>query len=122
MREVPGWIYIAAVVLLTVYAQLVIKWQVGTSGTGDAAATRLVGLLRLLANPWVISAFVAAGVAALCWMLALTHYELSKAYPFVGLTFVVVLLAGPLFFGEALTIPKVAGTLLVVSGLAIAAQ
>ena len=48
MREVPGWVYIAAVVVLTVYAQLVIKWQVGTSGEALRRATGLTGLLRLL--------------------------------------------------------------------------
>jgi multidrug transporter EmrE-like cation transporter len=123
MREVPGWVYVGLVVLFTVYAQLVIKWQVDGTGTvGTTGGARIGTSLRLLLNPWVISAFAAAGVAALCWIMALSHYELSKAYPFMGLTFVIVVLAGSALFGEDLTVPKIIGTLCVVGGLAIAAQ
>ena len=43
----------------------------------------------------------------MAWMAALTHFELSRVYPFVALSFVLVLLLSAIVFGESLTWPKV---------------
>ena len=118
-----AWLFIAVTVLGTVYGQLVLKWQVDRAGAlPDTGAERVGYAVGLLLNPWVISAFLAAAIAALSWIAALSRFELSKAYPFVGLTFVTTLLAGVVLFGEELSAPKVVGTLVVVAGVIIASQ
>ena len=100
-----------------------LKWQVDRAGAlPDGSGERASYMLTLLANPWVLSAFVAAAIAALAWIGALTRLELSRAYPFVGLTFITTLIGAALFFDEPLTAPKVTGTLLVVVGLVVASQ
>lgn len=110
-----AYVFIAFTILLTVYGQLMLKWQVGLH-----AATEALGFgfyMRLLLNPWVISAFAAAFGASLAWMAAISKMELSRAYPFMALNFVLVgLLAVPLF-GEAFTTSKVIGLGLIISGL-----
>lgn len=118
--KVLSWAYIAGTILLTTYGQLVLKWQVNTPAPAPfAAAQNWHPLILLLLRPWVISAFVAAFGASLCWMLALGHLELSRAYPFMALNFLLVsLLAAPLF-GEVLTAPKIIGLVFVVVGLVI---
>jgi multidrug transporter EmrE-like cation transporter len=118
-----GWIVIATTVVLTVYGQLILKWQVDRAGefpqgTGD----RVSFLLNLFLNPWVISVFLAAAIAALAWMAALTRFELGRAYPWVGLTFVTTLIGSAVLFDEPLTVLKVLGTLMVVAGVVIASQ
>ena len=52
-----GYVYIAGTVLLTVYGQLVLKWQATRAGAlpGDALE-KLEYVARLLVSPWVISA------------------------------------------------------------------
>ncbi len=118
-----AWIFIAITVTGTVYGQLVLKWQVDRAGAfPDATGERADYLFALLLNPWVISVFVAAGIAALAWIAALTRFELSQAYPFVGLTFVTTLIGSALLFDEPLTVLKVLGTLIVVAGVVIASQ
>ena len=52
----------------------------------------------------------------------MTRMELSHAYPFVGATFVFVLIGSGLFFGEAITPLKIAGTALIVLGIIVASQ
>lgn len=49
-------------------------------------------LWTLLLNPWVASSFAAALIAALSWMVTMTKLPLSHAYPFVSLSFALVLL------------------------------
>jgi len=79
-------------------------------------------LVRLLLNPWVLSGFAAAFLASVFWMAVLTKFELSYAYPFVALTFVFVVLAGGLLFGEPITFPKIAGLALIIAGITLASQ
>lgn len=114
------WLMVAATILLTTYGQLVLKWQVTTPA---APLFRFMedwpAIIVLLLRPWVISALGAAFLASLCWMAAMSRLELSKAYPFMALNFLLVgLLAIPLF-GEALTRPKILGLFLVIVGLAV---
>jgi multidrug transporter EmrE-like cation transporter len=115
-----GYLFVAATVLLTVYGQLVLKWQVGMVGSvPDGIAGKLGFLLGILPNPWVISALVAAFAAAMFWMLALSKLPLTTAYPFTASSFLLVLFFGAAFFGEAITLGKLLGTLLVFAGIAI---
>jgi len=116
-----GLCYVGATILLTVYGQLIIKWRVGMAGSLPAGGLgKLEFLLRRLLDVWVFSGFVAAFLASLTWMAAMTQLPLSYAYPFMSLAFVLVMLASAHFFGEALTTQKVAGALLVVLGLYVA--
>ncbi|MEW6313110.1 MAG: EamA family transporter [Pseudomonadota bacterium] len=118
-----SYLYVLATVLLTVYGQIVIKWQVMQAGALPADfADKFIFLARLLLNPWIVSAFAAAFLAALCWMAAMTKLQLSHAYPFVGLTFVLVLMASGLFFNEPVTPLKIAGVTLIVLGIVVGSQ
>lgn len=117
-----SYVYVAATVLLTVYGQVVVKWQVAQAAGQGAPADRVAFLLGLLANPWILSGFAAAFGAALCWMLAMVKLDLSHAYPFVSLSFVLVLFLSAALFGEPLSLAKVAGIVLIVAGVAVGSQ
>ncbi|HEU4656678.1 MAG TPA: hypothetical protein VFR97_04095 [Capillimicrobium sp.] len=118
-----AWLYVAATILLTVYGQLIVKWQVNEAGELPAGiGDKVTFLAKLLINPWVISVFVAAALAAVSWMAAMTQFELSRAYPFVALSFILVLIGSGVFFDEAVTPLKVLGVILVVVGLAVGSQ
>ena len=118
-----GYLYIALTILLTVYGQLILKWQVGQAGTlPDSSWAKIHFLFGLFLNPWIVSGFLAAFLASLCWMAAMTKFSLSHAYPFMGLSFVMVLIGSGIFFGEAVTPLKIAGTALIVLGITVASQ
>lgn len=117
-----SYAYVAATVLLTVYGQVVVKWQVAQAAGQIPPADRVAFLLGLLANPWVLSALAAAFGAALCWMLAMVKLDLSHAYPFVSLSFVFVLFLSAALFGEPLSLAKVTGIVLIVAGVAVGSQ
>lgn len=119
----PAAVYVGGTVLLTVYGQLIVKWQVDRSGAPpDGGGAKLRYVFDLFVNPWVITALLAAAVAAACWMLALTRLELSVAYPFVALSFVLVLVGSAVFFNEPLTTAKVLGIALVLAGLVLGSR
>lgn len=123
MQSAAGYAYIGVTILLTVYGQLVVKWQVNLAGAPPMPSGDMVlFLFRLVLNPWVLSGFAAAFLASVFWMAVLTKFQLSYAYPFVALTFVIVVAAGGVLFGEPITVPKMAGLALIVAGITLASQ
>lgn len=117
------FLYIFATILFTVYGQLVVKWQVAKAGALPVAgAERMFFLVNLVFNPWVLSGVMAGFLALLCWMAAMTKFELSYAYPFMSLAFVLVLILSSVLFHEAVTLPKVLGLVFVVAGIIITSR
>jgi multidrug transporter EmrE-like cation transporter len=115
--------YILLTIILTVYGQIVIKWQVNSAGVLPIETNeKFLFILRLLINPWVISSFACAFLAALSWMAAMTKFTLSYAYPFTSLTFVLVLTLSSIFFHDSITLPKAIGMGLIVAGIVIGSQ
>jgi multidrug transporter EmrE-like cation transporter len=118
-----AYLFVAGTVLLTVYGQLIIKWQADKAGPFPVSASdRLRYLGEFLLTPWVISSFSAAFMAAICWIAALSKMDLSRAYPFVSASFVLVLILSAVFFDESMTAFKIVGALLIVAGLIIGSQ
>lgn len=123
MDRIFAWMMVLGTIVLTTYGQLVLKWQVSIRAPAPFAwAEGWPPLLLLLLRPWVISAFVAAFGASMCWMLAISRLELSRAYPFMALNFLLVCLLAVPLFGETLTPPKLIGLCFVIVGLVILSQ
>ena len=118
-----SYLYIFGTILCTVYGQLIIKWQMAKAGSlPHVFSEKVIFLLHMFLNPWILSAFLSAFVASLCWMAAMTKLDLSHAYPFISLSFVFVLVLSGLFFHEAVTLPKLLGALLIMTGIIVGAQ
>ena len=118
-----GYVYVLTTVLLTVYGQLIFKWRIDEAGAVPTGSSeRLEFVARLAVNPWMVSVILATLAAALTYGAALTRFELSFAYPFMALSFVLVLLLSGWFFHESVTTLKVVGIVLIVAGIAIGSQ
>lgn len=121
--DIVGHLLVLLTVVLTVYGQLVLKWQMSLAGPApEPAVSKLLFLARLLLLPWVLSGFVAAFLASFAWMGAMTRLPLSYAYPYTSLSFVLVMIFGAMVLGESFTVGKVFGTLLVIGGLIVIAR
>ena len=114
-----AYLYILGTVIFTVYGQLIMKWRIARYGElPEALNEKIIFLLKLLLDPYIFSGFVAAFVASLFWMAAMTKFDISTAYPFItaGLTLLTVFFA-MLLLGEPISIYKLAGILLIISGV-----
>jgi multidrug transporter EmrE-like cation transporter len=115
-----GYLYIAVTLLFGTYSQMIVKWRVGKAGEfPHDLGHKLEFLANVVFSPWMISAGLAVLIGALAWVAALTQLELSRAYPFVGLTFASVLIFSAVFFSEAITVPKVVGVGLIMAGVIV---
>ena len=111
-------IYIFLTVGLTVYGQLILKQQIGTLSEVPSGIEMIPFFIKFtLLRPLVLSGFIAGLLASLAWMAAISRFELSYAYPFMSLNFVVVVLLSFLLFNEALNPYKIVGLGLICIGV-----
>ncbi|MBV4396249.1 EamA family transporter [Advenella alkanexedens] len=116
-------LYIFATIAFTVYGQLILKWRMVQLGEMPvASAAKLKFLIMAVFDPAIFSGFFAAFLASLAWMAAMTKFELSYAYPFMSLNFVIVLLLSAWLLHEPITMNKTIGMVLIVVGTVIASR
>ncbi len=107
-------------VSLSALAQLALK--VGTSAV--SARTGGVGgeVSGLLHSPMVYVGLGLYGLGAMLWLFVLGRAPLSLAYPFVGIGFIMTMLAGILILHENVTPARIGGTLLIALGCVLVAR
>ena len=117
-RSLLGYLFIAFTIGFTVYGQVMLKWRMNVKGPAPEGLIPIVGFLfRTLCDVYVISTYVAALLASLTWMAAMTKFDISFAYPFMSLSFVLVLILGAVLLAEPVTRGKVAGIALIMAGI-----
>ena len=113
-----GYFYILLTIILTVYGQIILKWRLNQlDALPEMFTAKLVYLLKAVFDPYIFSSFFSAFLASLAWMAALKEFELSKAYPFMSLSFVCVLIVSYWLFKETVSIQKVIGSVLIIIGV-----
>jgi len=115
--------YIFSTIFFTVYSQVIIRWQVSNAGDlPEDLSGKIIFIGHLFLNPWIISSIFATLFAGISWMLAMTRFEISYAYPWVSLNFILMLILGVLLFNEIFNVAKLLGTLLIFAGLIVMAR
>lgn len=115
------YLYLTGTIVFTVYGQLILKWRIVKYGSmPDAWSAKLIFVLHLFTDGYILSGFMAAFISSLFWMAAMTKTDLSFAYPIItaGLTALTTLLAIALL-GETLSMPKILGIALIISGIVV---
>jgi len=79
--------------------------------------SKIVFMAKAYTDLWIISGFISAFFASMTWAAAMTKFQLSQAYPFMSLSFILVFIFSVLFFNEDFTYQKLIGILLIVAAL-----
>jgi undecaprenyl phosphate-alpha-L-ara4N flippase subunit ArnF len=120
MSAPQGFTLAMGSVMLVSGAQLGMRWSMLRLPQPSRWLPSLhAGSIDGLAVICVLVAIFAYGLSMLCWLAALRHLPLSRAYSLLSLSYVLVyLLAAVLpFFNEALTLPRTVGVTLIVLGV-----
>jgi multidrug transporter EmrE-like cation transporter len=108
-------------VALNALAQILLRWG-ARSAPLLADGRSLAAMVDTLFRPGILGGLACYGLSVLVWIRVLGMAEVSFAYPFLGLGFVLVMLAGWQLFGEPLTPARVAGTALIAFGVLVLAR
>jgi drug/metabolite transporter (DMT)-like permease len=107
-------------VSLSAIAQIVLKTGVSTPRFGAGfAGDGVAAALAVLINPFVVAGLGLYFLGALVWLAVLSKVEVSVAYPFVGLGFLLTLALAWLFLGENVGAIRVLGTAMVAIGVCL---
>ncbi len=123
VHRLADYSYILLTILFTVYGQLILKWRVGYFGELPVSfVEKIKFIMSLVFDPWIFSGLLAAFLASLAWMAAMTKFELNYAYPFMSLNFVLVLILSVFLLNEPITFARTLGVSLIVLGTIVASQ
>ena len=89
---------------------------------GQLSAINFATLSTVLLNPYVLLGFVMYALSTIFWLIALSKKELSFVYPFISLTYIIVLVLSSLVLKESMGFSKLVGTLIIIIGLIIIAR
>ena len=109
-------------IVMSVAAQFALKAGMTEikSGLPPLESAGMHSLVPFLTNKWLILGFALYGLGAIVWLSVLTRWDVSKAYPLVGLGFVLSLVVG-FALGEMVTLGRILGVLLIVAGVVVVA-
>lgn len=117
-------------IVLVSLAQLLMKWGVSLLPAPPQGFTPQAGaIFNLIASTWAAAPLplmaIAGGIfcyalSLLCWIIALKTLPLTKAYPLLSLSYIIVFLAAIPLFAESLSVTKSAGLACIIVGVWLA--
>ncbi len=115
-RTMNNILMILGSVLLNALAQLLIRkgmLQIGSVGVGNIVES----IVPMITNLWLWGAMLSYAVSILMWMSVLSKVEVSYAYPFLSVGYIVAAVAGYALFSENLSITRIAGIIVICIGV-----
>lgn len=110
-------------VLTNAAAQIMLKKGMMSVGALDIAADGLIStVFRVIFNPFVFFGLSTFVVSMASHLIVLSKVQLSYAYPFLSLAYVVVAAYSYFFFAEDVGLARLAGFGLIIAGTILIAQ
>jgi drug/metabolite transporter (DMT)-like permease len=105
-------------VSISVCAQFLLKKGLTQShlSSGLTDIYSIDGLWLLVTNLYILSGFMMYGLGAVVWLGVLSKWDVSKAYPLVGLGFMLTVMIG-FMLGEQITSMRVVGIAMISIGV-----
>lgn len=108
---------ILVTVTLSACAQLALKFGVSTpafQASMDSGGTSV--LFAAITSPLIWLGLMIYVVSVAMWLWVLSKVDLSVAYPFVGISFLITLAFGIFLLDEAVSQSRIVGTILITAG------
>ena len=118
-----AFLLLLVAVLLSVCGELLLKHGMNRLGVLSLQLPQtLIDLGRAFTTPAILAGFVFIFGGSLFWLAVISRVDLSWAYPMLSLGYVIGVIAAWLLLGEQLSLLRLAGVLVVVSGVVIVAR
>lgn len=110
-------------VALSAGAQIVLKTGMSSPAVQAALAggNRIEALVSIATSWGVVLGLAMYGFGAILWLFVLARIDVSKAYPFVGLGFILTMAMGYFLLAEPVGAMRLLGTVLVAAGVYLVA-
>jgi len=121
MQFILNHLYLLLAISFAVVSQLIIKWQMSAFSFNDYETwqDKFALAFSMLLNPYIIISLILTLLAGVTWMIAMTKFEISYAYPYTLLGLVLVTIFSVIFFGESVNTYKIIGIAVIVLGIVL---
>ena len=121
MPDTVNYFYILLAIAFAVVSQLIIKWKMSAFSFSDhyTILDKFLFSFSMLFNPYIVIALILTLLAQLSWMIAMTKFDISYAYPFTILGFILILVLSSFLFKEPITWQKIVGLVFIIIGIII---
>lgn len=109
-------------IFLSSFAHLSLKKGVSEIEVFSYSEISIYKLLKIALNPWIFSGMTLHVAALVVWLWALSRVDISFAYPFLALGYVIVGVMAWIWLGETLSVSRIVGMLIILTGLVVISQ
>lgn len=107
-------------VLLNAFAQLVLKKGMSQIGAIQIDMSSIISMLfKVSTNFYIFLGLLFYVISFVVWLMVLSRVEVSYAYPFLSIGYIIAAIVGYYYFGEAMTLSKISGILIICLGVFI---
>jgi multidrug transporter EmrE-like cation transporter len=103
-------------------AQLLMRFGMLKVGEVEIGASFINAVPRMAANIFLWLSLACYGISIVSWMVVLSKAEVSFAYPFLSIGYVISAVIGYLFMGESLSTIRIAGIAVICIGVVLIAR
>jgi drug/metabolite transporter (DMT)-like permease len=113
--------YIFLSISFAVASQLITKWQMSKVVIEETMSIfdKLLFAFYMLINPYILLSIFLTLLSGLSWMIVMSKFDISYAYPYTALGFGFVLFFSYILFNESISIYKLLGVSLIMFGIFI---
>ena len=110
-------VLILASVILNCFAQILIRKGMLVNGEIEKLHSLIASIPRMLTNIYLWSAAICYIISILTWMIVLSKVEVSYAYPFLSIGYILATLIGYFWLAEQLSLIRVIGMIIICIGV-----
>jgi len=124
IRFLSEHFYIFLSIFFAVSSQLIIKWKMNSVDISgyQTVTEKFTFAFSMLFNPYIMLSILFTLLSGLSWMIAMTKFDISYAYPFTTLGYVLILLLSAALFHEQIDIYKILGIIFIILGIYITSR
>jgi multidrug transporter EmrE-like cation transporter len=118
IRMKTAIIYILISVLASTMGQLLLKKGMNNMGSITLNSNQFLSTVwKMVTNPYVFIGLAIYFAGTVFWLAALSRVDLSYAYPFASLSYMIMLVASWIMFNEKITPSRLLGTVVIGIGV-----
>ncbi len=105
---------------LSVTGETLLKSGMNSVGALDLRpATLLPTCIRVFTTPAIVAGFALIFGGSLFWLVVLSKWNLSLAYPLLSISYIASLFIGAIFLNEVITPVRIAGVVVIIVGVVL---
>ena len=109
--------FIIITVILNALSQLLLKKGVNSIGSFDLNLSSIFkNFENILLNPYIVGGLILMTLSMLTHLISLSKFDVSFAFPFISLSYIIVFSGGYFLFNEQISIIRLVGLLFIVIG------